>query len=327
MREITFLKAINEALRQNLERDERVFIMGEDVGYYGGIFQATAGLMGTFGEDRVMDTPISESVIIGGGIGAALNGMRPIVEIMNMDFLPVCMDQIVNQAAKMRYMFGGQVKIPLVIRSASGAGRGAAAQHSQSLHALFMHIPGIKIVVPSTPYDAKGLLNTAVADDNPVLFVEDKMLYNTTGPVPEEYYGVPFGEALVKREGSDITVVATLRMVQKALNVADEISAQQGVELEVIDPRTLCPLDMDRIIGSVRKTGKLITVDEGHKTNGMGSEIAAIVAEEAIDCLEAPVVRVAAPMVPPPYGPTLEKFYIPDEENIKEAVNRVMAYS
>ena len=325
MREILYREALNEALRQNMEMDESVFLMGEDVGYFGGMFQISAGLMKDFGEDRVMDTPISESAIIGGGIGAAINGMRPVVEIMNMDFLFVCMDQVANQAAKMRYMFGGQVTIPLVIRAAGGGGRGGAAQHSQILHALFMHIPGLKIAIPSTPYDAKGLLNTAIKDDNPVLFFEDKMLYNTKGPVPEEYYTVPFGQAEIRREGRDITIAATFRMVQKALNVAEDLH-KDGIEIEVIDPRTLCPLDKKTIIESVRKTGKLITVDEGNKTNGFGSEIAAIVSEEAIEYLEAPILRVAAPMTPVPYGPTLEKFYIPDEENIKEAVNRVMAY-
>ena len=325
MREILYREALNEALRENLEMDETVFLMGEDVGYFGGIFQISAGLMKDFGEDRIMDTPISESAIVGGGIGAAINGMRPVVEIMNMDFLFVCMDQVANQAAKMRYMFGGQINIPLVIRAPGGGGRGAAAHHSQIPHALFMHIPGLKIAIPSTPYDAKGLLNTAIKDDNPVLFFEDKMLYNTKGPVPEEYYTVPFGQAEIRREGSDITIAATFRMVQKALNVAEELH-KDGIEIEVIDPKTLCPLDKKTIIESVRKTGKLITVDEGNKTNGFGSEIAAIVSEEAIEYLQAPILRVAAPMTPVPYGPTLEKFYIPDEENIKEAVNRIMAY-
>ncbi len=325
MREILYREALNESLRQNLEMDERVFMMGEDVGLFGGIFQITAGLMKDFGEERVMDTPISESAIIGGGIGAAINGMRPVVEIMNMDFLFACMDQVANQAAKMHYMFGGQVIIPLVIRAPGGGGRGAAAHHSQIPHALFMHIPGLKIAVPSTPYDAKGLLNTAIKDDNPVLFFEDKMLYNIKGPVPEEYYTVPFGQAEIKRQGRDLTIVATFRMVQKALNVAEEL-LKEGVEIEVIDPKTLCPLDKKTIIESVRKTGKLITVDEGNKTNGFGSEIAAIVSEEAIEYLEAPVLRIAAPMTPVPYGPTLEKFYIPDEENIKEAVKKIMTY-
>ena len=326
MREILYREALNEALRENLERDERVFIMGEDVGMFGGIFQITAGLYKDFGEDRVMDTPISESAIVGGGIGAAINGMRPVVEIMNVDFLPACMDQVVNQAAKMRYMYGGQVTIPLVIRSSCGGGRGAAAQHSQVLHGLFMHIPGLKIAVPSTPYDAKGLLNTAIQDNNPVMFFEDKMLYNMKGPVPEEYYSIPFGQADVKREGADVTIVATFRMVHKALTVAEELE-KEGIDIEVINPRTLCPLDKETIIASVEKTGKLITVDEGNKSNGFGSEIAAIVSEESVEYLQAPIVRVAAPMTPVPYGPTLEKFYIPDEGNIKEAVQRVVAYA
>ncbi len=326
MREILFREAINESLRQNLEMDERVFIMGEDVGLFGGLFQITAGLMKDFGEERVMDTPISESAIVGGGIGSAINGMRPVVEIMNTDFLFVCMDQVANQAAKMHYMFGGQVSIPLVIRTSCGGGRGAAAHHSQSLHALFMHIPGLKIAAPSTPRDAKGLLNTAIKDDNPVLFIEDKMLYNIKGPVPEEYYTVPFGQAEIRRQGRDLTIVATFRMVQKAMNVADELQ-KEGIDMEVIDPRTLCPLDKETIIGSIKKTGKLITVDEGNKTNGFGSEIAAIISEEAIEYMQAPIIRVAAPMTPVPYGPTLEKFYIPDEENIKDAVKRVMTYN
>jgi len=325
MRELTYREALNEALRENLEMDERVFVMGEDVGCFGGLFQVTAGLMKDFGEERVMDTPISESAIVGGGIGAAINGMRPVVEIMNQDFLFVCMDQVANQAAKMRYMFGGQVTIPLGIRSAGGGGRGAAAHHSQILHALFMHIPGLKIAIPSTPYDAKGLLNTAIKDDNPVLFIEDKMLYNMKGPVPEEYYTAPFGQAEIRREGRDVTIVATFKMVHKALQVAGDL-AEKGVEAEVIDPRTLCPLDEKTIIKSVKKTGMLITVDEGNKTNGFGSEIAAIVSEEAVEYLQAPILRVAAPMTPVPYGPTLEKYYIPDEQRIKEAVERVMAY-
>lgn len=326
MREITFTKALNESLRQNMQRDDRIILLGEDIGYFGGLFQVTAGLMDEFGEDRVMDTPISESVIVGGGIGSAINGLIPVVEIMNMDFTPVCMDQIINQAAKLRYMFGGQLQVPLVIRTACGGGRGAAAQHSQCLHALFMHIPGLKIVAPSNPYDAKGLLNTAIIDNNPVLFIEDKMLYNSKGPVPEKEYSISFGEADIKREGQDLTIVATFRMVQKSLNVADELSCE-GIDIEVIDPRTLCPLDKETIIESVKKTGKLITVDEGNKCNGFGSEIAAIIAEEALEYLTAPIIRVAAPMTPVPYGPTLEKFYSPDETNIKEAVQKVMKYN
>jgi len=326
MRELTLAQAINETLRQALARDPRVFLMGEDIGYYGGIFQCTAGLLAEFGESRVIDTPISESGFIGAGVGAALNGMRPIVELMHMDFITVGMDQIVNQAAKLFYMSGGKTKVPLVIRMTLGAGRGAAAQHSQSLQALFMHIPGLKVVIPSTPHDAKGLLNTAIEDENPVMFIEDKMMYNTKGEVPEEYYTIPFGEAAIRREGRDITIVATFRMVNKALTVAEEL-AKEGTGIEVIDPRTLCPLDKGTIIDSVKKTGKLITMDEGCKTNGMGSEIAAIIAEEAIDYVQAPIIRVAAPMVPVPYSPVLEKFYVPDEENLKAAINKVLQYA
>lgn len=326
MREITFSKALNESLRQNMQRDERIILIGEDIGCFGGLFQVTSGLMKEFGEDRVIDSPISESAIIGCGIGSAINGLIPVVEIMNIDFTPVCMDQIINQAAKMRYMFGGQLEIPLVIRTACGAGRGAAAQHSQSLHALFMHVPGLKIAIPSDPHDAKGLLNTAILEKNPVLFIEDKMLYNMKGAVPEDNYSVPFGEAIIRREGRDLTIVATFRMVRKSLTVAEALSGE-GVEVEVIDPRTICPLDKETIVESVKKTGKLIIVDEGNKCNGFGSEISAIVAEEAIEYLAAPIIRVAAPMTPVPYSPALEKFYIPDENTIKQAINRIMAYN
>jgi len=326
MRELTFKEALNLAVDEEMARDPAVFLMGEDIGYYGGIFQCTAGLLAEFGESRVIDTPISESGFIGAGVGAALNGMRPIVELMHMDFITVGMDQIVNQAAKLFYMSGGKTKVPLVIRMTLGAGRGAAAQHSQSLQALFMHIPGLKVVIPSTPHDAKGLLNTAIEDENPVMFIEDKMMYNTKGEVPEEYYTIPFGEAAIRREGKDITIVATFRMVNKALTVAEEL-ANEGTDIEVIDPRTLCPLDKGTIIDSVKKTGKLITMDEGCKTNGMGSEIAAIIAEEAIDYVQAPIMRVAAPMVPVPYSPVLEKFYVPDEENLKAAINKVLQYA
>lgn len=326
MREITYTQAINEALRYNLAKDEKVVLMGEDIARFGGIFQVTAGLAKEFGEERVIDTPISESLIIGAGIGAAITGLRPIVELMFGDFVTVAMDQIVNQAAKMRYMFGGKITIPLVIRAPIGAGRGGAAQHSQSLHALFMHIPGLKIAIPSTPYEAKGLLNTAVEDNNPVLFFEDKMLYNFKGEVPEEYYKIPFGVSKVFRSGDDVTVVATFRMVHKALQVAAELE-NEGIGLEVIDPRTLFPLDKEKILESIRKTGKLITVDEGNKTGGMGSEIAAIVAEEAVEYLQAPIIRVAAPMIPVPYSKPLEDFYIPSEGAIQDAVRRVMEFA
>lgn len=327
MREITFREAVVEALDMALARDPRVFLLGEDIGYYGGLFQATQGLLQKYGEDRVMDSPISESAIIGAGIGSAIVGMRPIVEIMNIDFMPVCIDQLVNQAAKMRYMFGGQLKIPLVIRTTCGAGRGAAAHHAQAIHAVFMHFPGLKIVTPATPHDVKGLLFTAIEDENPVLFIEDKMMYNMKGEVPEGYYTVPFGQAAIRREGRNVTIVATMRMVHKALNVAAELE-KEGIELEVIDPRTLCPLDKETILNSFKKTGKMVTVDEGHRVLNFGSEIASIVAEEAVEYIQAPIVKVTAPQVPVPYSPVLEKeVYIPNEEKIKKAVYRVLEYA
>lgn len=327
MRELTFREAVVEALDMALARDPRVFLLGEDIGYYGGLFQATQGLMKKYGEDRVMDSPISESAIIGAGIGSAIVGMRPIVEIMNIDFMPVCMDQLVNQAAKMRYMFGGQVKIPLVVRTTCGAGRGAAAHHAQATHAVFMHFPGLKIVTPATPHDVKGLLFTAIEDENPVLFIEDKMMYNMKGEVPEGYYTVPFGQAAIRRKGKDVTIVATMRMVHKALAVASELE-NEGIEIEVIDPRTLCPLDKETILNSFKKTGKMVIVDEGNRVLNFGSEIASIIAEEAVEYIQAPILKVTAPHVPVPYSPVLEKeVYIPNEEKIKKAVYRVLEYA
>jgi pyruvate dehydrogenase E1 component beta subunit len=325
MRELTYREAINETLRQALARDSRVFLMGEDISVFGGIYAVTTGLMAEFGEERVIDTPIAEVVMAGIGAGAAMTGMRPIVEIENIDWITLAMDGIINAAAKLRYMSGGSVRVPLVIRTPEGAGRGGAAQHSQSFHPLFMNIPGLKIAVPSTPYDAKGLLNTAIEDENTVLFIEHRMLYAVKGDVPEEYYKVPFGEAAVRKEGKDVTIVATQRMAFKALAVAEEL-ASEGIDVEVIDPRTLCPLDKATILDSVSKTGRLITVDEGCKTSGVGSEIAAIIAEEAIDYLEAPIIRLAPPMVVIPYSRLLENLYLPDENKIKEAINQVLKY-
>jgi pyruvate dehydrogenase E1 component beta subunit len=326
MRELVFREAIVEALRQNLHTNEKVFLLGEDIGQFGGIYQCTAGLLDEFGEDRIIDSPISESAIVGGGIGAAMVGMRPVVEVMNIDFTLVCMDQIANQAAKMHYMFGGRINIPLVIRTASGAGRGAAAHHSQSLHAIHMHFPGIKIVVPSTPYDAKGLLNSSIQDENPVLFIEDRALYNVKGQVPEEYYTVPFGEAVIRHEGNDVTLVATFRMVNKAITVAREMKAE-GIGIEVIDPRTLYPLDKETIISSFKKTGKLIVVDEGYRIGNFGNEIISIVVEESFEYIQAPIIKVTAPQVPPPYSLVLEEIYIPGEKNIRDAIRKVMQYA
>ena len=325
MRELTYAQAINEALMQNLERDERVFLMGEDIGKYGGIFQATAGLLDKFGPGRVIDTPISESGFVGAAIGAALTGMRPVVEIMFIDFTTVAMDMIVNQMAKIHYMFGGRGKIPLVLRTNIGAGRGAAAQHSQSFHAFFVHIPGLKVITPSTPYDAKGLMNTAIQDENPVLFIEHKKLYAIKGEVPEEYYTLPFGKAELKKEGKDITIVATHAMVSRSLSVAEEF-AKEEIDIEVVDPRTLRPLDKDSILRSVKKTGRLIVADEGPVTCGISAEISATVAEEAVEYLQAPILRVGSPDTPVPFSPPLEKIYIPDEEDVREAVQRMKAY-
>jgi pyruvate dehydrogenase E1 component beta subunit len=325
MRELTYAQAINEALMQNLERDERVFLVGEDIGKYGGIFQVTAGLLDKFGPSRIIDTPISESGFVGAAIGAALTGMRPVVEIMFIDFTTVAMDMIVNQMAKIHYMFGGKGKIPLVLRTNIGAGRGAAAQHSQSFHAFFVHIPGLKVITPSTPYDAKGLMNTAIQDEDPVLFIEHKKLYAIKGEVPEEYYTLPFGKADLKKEGKDITIVATHAMVSRSLSVAEEF-AREGIEIEVVDPRTLRPLDKDSIFGSVKKTGRLIVADEGPITCGVSAEISAMVAEEAVEYLQAPILRVGSPDTPVPFSPPLENIYIPDEEDVREAIQRMKAY-
>ena len=327
MREITFREAVVEALDIAMGKDPRIFLLGEDIGYYGGLFQATQGLMQKYGEDRVMDSPISETAILGAGIGSAIVGMRPIVEIMNIDFLPVCLDQLVNQAAKMRYMFGGQCKIPLVVRTTCGAGRGGAAHHAQATHAAYMHFPGLKIVAAGTPRDVKGLLLTAIEDENPVLFIEDKMMYNTKDEVPEGYYTVPFGKAAIRHEGKDITVVATMRMGYKAVAVAKEM-AEKGISVEVIDPRTLVPLDEETILTSFKKTGKMVIVDEGHLVGNFGNEVTALIAEKAVGYIQAPILKVTAPQISVPYSPVLEKeVYIPNEEMIKKAIHKVMEYA
>jgi pyruvate/2-oxoglutarate/acetoin dehydrogenase E1 component len=326
MREITYCEALNEALRQCMEADERVVVLGEDVGCYGGIFQVTKGLQERFGPDRVVDTPISEAGFVGAGVGAALTGMRPVIEIMFIDFTTVCMDMIINQMAKMHYMFGGKGKVPMVLRTNIGAGRGTAAQHSQSFHSLFMHVPGLLVAAPATPHDAKGLLIEAIRNDNPVIFVEHKRLYNTKGPVPEEMYTIPFGKAEVKRSGADVTVVATHALVLSALEAADE-AAGSGIDVEVVDPRTLTPLDKETILASVRKTGRLLVADEDNKTCGFGAEIAAIAAEEAIEYLKAPILRACSPDTPVPFSPPLEKRYIFGKERLLSSINRLMAYA
>lgn len=324
MRKLTMRAAINEALRQEMRRDPNVYVIGEDVGVFGGCFGVTAGLIDEFGPKRVIDTPITESAIIGNALGAAATGLRPVAEIMFMDFVGVTMDQIYNQAAKMRYMFGGKAKIPMVIRTACGAGGSAAAQHSQSLEAWFMHVPGLKVVAPSTAYDAKGLLVSSIRDDNPVIFVEHKFIYDLEGEVPEDIYSIPLGKADVKRQGSDVTVIATMAMVHKALEVAEELS-KEGISVEVIDPRTLQPLDGETIIESVKKTHKVVIVHEAVKFAGPGAEIAATIAEEAFDYLDAPIKRVAAPFTPVPFSPVLEQTYIPSKEKIIAAVKEAVA--
>ncbi len=321
--ERTFVEALNAAFHQEMARDERVFVMGEDVGLIGGIFGVTRGLREKFGEDRVRDTPISEPSFVGMGVGAAVAGLRPVVEIQIWDFIAMTMDQVVNQAAKIRYMLGGRPTVPLVIRGPQGGGIRLAAQHSQSLEAWFCHVPGLVVVAPSTPYDAKGLLATAIREDNPVIFLEHKMLYPTKGPVPDGEYLIPFGKADVKRAGTDVTVVATQMMVQRALAVAQDLD-KEGISVEVIDPRTLVPLDEATILRSVEKTGRLVIAHEAVKRGGWGAEVAAVVAEHAVDCLDAPIVRVAARNVPMPYNDKLEVATIPSRDDIAAAIKSVL---
>lgn len=323
-RELSFAQAIREALDEELARDEKIFLFGEDIGAWGGVFRTTEGLYEKYGPERVIDTPLSEEGYVGMAVGIAMTGMHPVPEIMFGDFITLAMDQIVNQAAKMRYMTGGQVAVPITIRATMGGGRSSGAQHSQSWHAWFAHVPGLKVVVPSTPYDAKGLLKTALREPNPVLFFEDKVMYHKIkGLVPEEEYLIPFGIADIKREGSDVTIVALSRMVHTALAAADQL-AQQGISAEVIDPRTLTPLDEDTLIQSVCKTGGAVIVDEGYQRFGVTAELAAVIAKGAFDYLDAPIERVAAMDVPIPFSPPLEFATIPDEERIIQAVHRVL---
>jgi 2-oxoisovalerate dehydrogenase E1 component len=319
MRQISYSEALNEALREEMERDQRVFLMGEDLGLYGGAYGVTRGLIDVFGEERVRDTPISEAAVGGAAVGAAMAGMRPVAEIMYVDFTPLAMDQIANQGAKNRYMFGGKTIVPMVIRTEGGAGRGIAAHHSQSLEALWTHFPGIYVVMPATPYDAKGLLKTAIRDDNPIMFIEHKMLYKAKGPVPEEEYLIPLGVADVKREGEDVTVIAYSRMVLRALEAAEAL-AEEGISVEVVDLRTLKPLDTETIVRSVQKTGRAVVVYEGYKTGGFGAEVVARINELAFDWLDAPPVRLGGADVPVPMSQSLEEVAIPRVVDIVEAV-------
>ncbi len=330
-RTITFKEAIHEALDQEMARDETVIMMGEDIvgglhangedDAWGGVLGITKGLYAKYG-DRVMDTPISESAFIGAAIGAATCGLRPVAELMFIDFMGVCFDQIFNQGAKFRYMFGGKAETPVVIRTMFGAGSRSAAQHSQGLYPLFTHIPGLKVVLPSNPYDAKGLLIQSIRDNDPVIFCEHKLLYSVEGDVPEEPYAIPFGEANFVREGDDVTVVALGRMVHIAIEAADKL-AEDGIQCEIVDPRTTSPLDEESIIESVENTGKLVIVDEASPRCGMAADIASLVATQAFDSLKAPVVNVTPPHTPVPFCDELEDLYIPDAAKVEAAVRRV----
>jgi 2-oxoisovalerate dehydrogenase E1 component len=324
MRQISYAQALQEAMREEMNRDERVFIMGEDVGLYGGAYGATRGLWDEFGEWRVLDTPISEATVGGAAVGAAMAGMRPVAEIMYVDFTPLAMDQIANQGAKNRYMFGGKTSVPMVIRTEGGAGRAIAAHHSQSLESLWTHFPGIYVVMPSTPYDAKGLLKACIRDDNPVMFIEHKMLYKEKGPVPEEEYIIPLGVADIKRPGKDLTIVTYSRMVLRALEAA-EILSQEGIDVEVIDLRTLNPLDIETVITSIKKTGRFVGVTEAYENTSFINEVMAQINDLAFDWLDAPMVRVAAANVPVPRAEVLEDMAIPNVNRIITACRKVLS--
>lgn len=323
VRELSYSEALNEALREEMRRDDRVIVFGEDVAVFGGVYKVTKGLLEEFGPERVRDTPISEAAIVGAAIGAALMGLRPVAEIMYMDFLTIATDQLVTHAAKMRFMSGGQVKLPLVVRTQYSLGRVHGCQHSQFLAPWFLNVPGLKVVLPGTPKDAKGLLKSAIRDDDPVLFVESGVLYRWRGPVPEEEYVIPLGRADVKREGDDVTIVAVARTVKDALEAADRL-AEEGVSAEVVDLMTILPIDWETIIRSVQKTNRLVVADDSVKTGGISAEIAARVMEEAFDYLDAPVARVNSPDLPIPFSPPLERQYMVNADKIVEAVRRLV---
>ncbi|MHB9036327.1 MAG: alpha-ketoacid dehydrogenase subunit beta [Armatimonadota bacterium] len=320
MREVMYWQAINEAMCEEMERDENVMLMGEDVGLFGGAMRVSRDMHNKFGGKRVMDTPLAETAIIGAALGAALTGLRPIAEIMFVDFTTVCFDQIVNQAAKVRYMLGGQVEVPLVIRTQGSAGKSYAAQHSQSFEMLFAHFPGLKVVMPATPYDAKGLLKSAIRENNPIVFIEHGALYNTKGMIPDEEYLIPIGKADVKRQGTDVTIVAHARCALQALDAAEKLSTENGIEAEVVDLRTIAPMDEETIFESVKKTGRLVCYEEGHKNIGVGAEVSARVAESCFDYLDAPIVRVAARDIPIPCAKELEHEMLPNTDKLIEAV-------
>lgn len=326
MRTITYSQAIYETLREEMARDPNIILIGEDVGAFGGVWGVSGDLVKLFGEDRVRDTPISETAIIGAALGAAMMGLRPIAEIMFGDFLPVAGDQLVNQLAKARYMSGGKAQVPVTVRITTGAPGSAAAQHSQSPEGWYMNVPGLKIAVPATPADAAGLLRTAIRGEDPVLFFEHKMLYASKGEVSDDPdFAVPFGQAAVRREGKDVTLIAIGGMLPKALEAAETL-AGEGISVEVVDPRTLVPLDAETILASVRKTSRVVIVHEAHKRLGPGAEIAAIIAEEAIGYLDGPIVRVAARNVPLPYSPELENYVLPQTQDLVDAARGLVRY-
>ncbi len=325
MKEITYRDALNEALREEMQQDETVFVFGEDIGIYGGANGVTRGLLEEFGQERVRDTPISEAIITGAAAGAAVVGTRPVGEIMFIDFLTLGMDQLVNQAAKMRYMFGGKIKVPMVLRTQGGAHRSWGAQHAQSLEAWFMHVPGLYVVMPATPYDAKGLLKASIRNDNPILFIEHKAIYLTKGMIPEGEFLVPLGKADIKRGGRDVTILTYSRQVLYSLEAAKEL-AEEGIDAEVIDLRTLNPLDKETIINSVQKTNRVVIVEEDVKTAGVGAELSSLIMEEAFDYLDAPVYRCAGKDVPIPCVKNLEKAAIPSKDDIIKAVKDVLYF-
>lgn len=335
VRNISMSSAINEALKLAMRKDENVILLGEDVAggaavdhlqddeAWGGVLGVTKGLVQEFGRERILDTPISEAGYVGAAMASAATGLRPIAELMFNDFIGSCLDQVLNQGAKFRYMFGGKAKVPVTIRTTHGAGFRAAAQHSQSLYALFTSIPGIKVVVPSTPYDAKGLLLASIEDDDPVIYFEDKTLYNTTGDVPEGYYTIPLGKADIKRTGSDLTIVAIGKQVHTALSAAEEL-AKKGLEVEVVDPRSLSPLDEDTILSSVAKTNRLVIIDEANPRCNVATDIAALIADKGFDTLDAPIKRITAPHTPVPFSPPLEDLYLPTPEKVIEVVSELI---
>jgi pyruvate/2-oxoglutarate/acetoin dehydrogenase E1 component len=323
LRELTYADALREALREEMIRDPKVILLGEEIGVFNGVYKVTRGLLDEFGPERVRDTPISEAAITGAAVGLAVAGLKPVAEIMYMDFLPICMDQLATQAAKMRFMSGGQLKVPMVLRTQYSLGRQHGAQHSQFTPAWFLQVPGLKVVLPSTPYDAKGLLKSSIREPNPVLFLEGGLLYRTKGPVPEEEYLIPLGKADTKRKGDDVTIVGVSRLVGEALSAAKKLE-EKGVSAEVIDIRTLQPLDLGTIVESVKRTSRLIVASDDVRTGGVGAEISASVSEAAFDYLDAPIMRVACPDTPIPFSPPLEAEYMPNAEKIVEAVGKVM---